>query len=127
MKTALINGSPKVKGSASGILLEDLKAYLQETEAVDYGFHTAAAAKEMTEVLNQADALVLQKGAAGNQQAGPASPEDDFPHLAQTVVEGSNQIAEGIHRQQHKKAEHNGQHRGSPGGGYGIGEIRAYH
>ena len=59
MKTALINGSPKVKGSASGILLEDLKAYLQETEAVDYGFHTAAAAKEMTEVLNQADALVF--------------------------------------------------------------------
>ncbi len=59
MKTALINGSPRVKGSASGILLEDLKAYLQETEAVDYGFHTAAAAKEMTEVLNQADALVF--------------------------------------------------------------------
>ncbi len=59
MKTALINGSPKERGSASGILLEDLKAYLQDTEAVEYGFHTSAAAKEMAEALNQADALVF--------------------------------------------------------------------
>lgn len=59
MKTVLINGSPKVKGSASGTLLEDLKAYLSETEIVEIGFHTGAVAKETTEILNQADALVF--------------------------------------------------------------------
>ncbi len=59
MKTALINGSPKVKSSNSGILLEDLKAYLVETEAVEFGLHTGTAAKEKAEALNQADALVF--------------------------------------------------------------------
>lgn len=59
MKTALINGSPKVSSSASRSLLEDLKAYLGETETVEFGFHTDNAAKEKAEELNLADALVF--------------------------------------------------------------------
>lgn len=59
MKIALINGSPKVKSGASGILLEDLKVYLGEAEVMEFGFHTGAVTGEETEVLNQADALVF--------------------------------------------------------------------
>lgn len=59
MKIALINGSPKVKSSASGILLEDLKVYLGETEVMEFGFHTGAVTGEEVEALNQADALVF--------------------------------------------------------------------
>lgn len=51
--------SPKVRSSASGILLEDLKAYLGETEVTEFGFHTDAVTKEEAETLNQADALVF--------------------------------------------------------------------
>lgn len=59
MKIALINGSPKVKSNASGILLEDLKAYLGEAEVMEFGFHTGAVTEEEAEALNQADALVF--------------------------------------------------------------------
>lgn len=59
MKIALINGSPKVRSSASGILLEDLKAYLGETEVMEFGFHTGAVTEQEAEALNQADALVF--------------------------------------------------------------------
>lgn len=43
--------SPKVRSSASGILLEDLKAYLGETEVTEFGFHTDAVTKEEAEAL----------------------------------------------------------------------------
>lgn len=59
MKIALINGSPKVRSSASGILLEDLKAYLGETEVMEFGFHTGAVTEEEVEALNQADVFVF--------------------------------------------------------------------
>ncbi len=60
MKTALINGSPKVKFSASGTLLEDLKPYLGEkTDVMEFGFHTGAVTEEEAESLNQADAIVF--------------------------------------------------------------------
>lgn len=52
MRIALINGSPKVKNSASGALLEDLKGYLGEkAEVVDFSFHAATISKEIIEVL----------------------------------------------------------------------------
>lgn len=59
MKAALINGSPKTKSSASGALLEDLKAYLGEAEVMEFGFHTDTVTGEEAEALNQADALVF--------------------------------------------------------------------
>ena len=41
MNIALINGSPKIKNSASGILLTGLKQQIANTaSAIDIGFHT---------------------------------------------------------------------------------------
>lgn len=59
MKIALINGSPKVKSGASGILLEDLKAYLGEAEVMEFGFHTGAVTGKEAEALHRTDALVF--------------------------------------------------------------------
>lgn len=59
MKAALINGSPKVKKSASGMLLESLKAYLGETEMLELGFHGSSVSGQEAEVLREADALVF--------------------------------------------------------------------
>lgn len=59
MKVALINGSPKVKSSASGTLLEDLRACLEETEVMEFGLHTDAVTREEAETLHQADVLVF--------------------------------------------------------------------
>lgn len=60
MRVALINGSPKVRDSASGILLEDLKEYLgKKAETAELGFHTAALSAETMEELAATDALVI--------------------------------------------------------------------
>jgi multimeric flavodoxin WrbA len=40
MKITLINGSPKLKGSASGILLNELKSLRSDDCMTEYGFHT---------------------------------------------------------------------------------------
>ena len=60
MKIALINGSPKVKDSASGVLLKDVKGYLGEkAETVQLGFHSSAVSEEVIEELSAADAWVF--------------------------------------------------------------------
>lgn len=60
MRVALINGSPKVKNSASGALLEDLKGYLGEkAEVVDFGFHSDAVSDEVIQELTGTDAWVF--------------------------------------------------------------------
>lgn len=60
MRIALINGSPKAKDSAGGILLEDLKGYLgEEAEVVQLGFRSSAVSEEVIEELSAADAWVF--------------------------------------------------------------------
>ncbi len=60
MRVALINGSPKVKNSASGVLLEDLKGYLGEkAEVADLGFHSDAVSDEVIQELTGTDAWVF--------------------------------------------------------------------
>lgn len=60
MKIALINGSPKVNNSASGILLADLKNYLgEEVKVMEKGFHTPSLSREMIEELAKADVWVF--------------------------------------------------------------------
>lgn len=60
MRIALLNGSPKVKNSASGTLLEDLKGYLeQKAEVVNFGFHSAAISEETIGELAKTDAWVF--------------------------------------------------------------------
>lgn len=40
MKIALINGSPKMKKSSSGMLLDDIKSYIsQQAEIIDINMH----------------------------------------------------------------------------------------
>ena len=47
MKIALINGSPKVNNSASGVILEDLKYYISEkAEILDIDFHKSVVSEE---------------------------------------------------------------------------------
>ena len=60
MKISLINGSPKVKSSASGALIEDLKGYLGEkAEVVEVGCHTATLTKEVIEKMAETEAWVF--------------------------------------------------------------------
>ena len=60
MRIAFINGSPKVKDSASGVLLEDLTAYLgSQADVVNFGFHSSAVSKEEITELEKADAWVF--------------------------------------------------------------------
>lgn len=60
MKIALINGSPKVNGSASRTLLDDLKGYFPENaDVVNFGFHSSAISKEVIEELTGTDAWVF--------------------------------------------------------------------
>ena len=47
MNIALINGSPKIKNSASGILLTGLKQQIANTASViDIGFHTMTVSEQ---------------------------------------------------------------------------------
>lgn len=60
MKIALINGSPKIKGSASGALLEDLKCIISENaEFLEVGLHKAAVPEDMVNKLTASDAWVI--------------------------------------------------------------------
>lgn len=60
MIVALINGSPKVKNSASRALLEDVKTYLLEkAEVIELTLRTATLPNEAKEVLAKADAWVF--------------------------------------------------------------------
>lgn len=60
MMIALINGSPKVKNSASGVLMEDVKTYLSEkAEVIELTLRTATLPNEAKEVLAKADAWVF--------------------------------------------------------------------
>jgi hypothetical protein len=41
MKISLINGSPKVKGSSSGVLLSELKVYFDGNDVTECGLHAS--------------------------------------------------------------------------------------
>ncbi len=60
MNIALINASPKARGSSSGILLDDLKRCLgQYNQIEELSFRTAMVSKEMVEKLKQADTWIF--------------------------------------------------------------------
>ncbi len=60
MKIALINGSPKVKNSASGTLLEDIKGYVGEkAELATFGFHSSSISTETIDELAKTDTWVF--------------------------------------------------------------------
>ena len=60
MRIVLINGSPKVNNSTSGVLLEDVKGYLGENaEVINLGFHSLAISEAVIEELAKADAWVF--------------------------------------------------------------------
>ena len=60
MKIALINGSPKVNNSTSGILLKNLKSALSKrAEVAEAGLHTASVSKEVLDKLRDADIWVI--------------------------------------------------------------------
>lgn len=60
MKIALINGSPKVKQSASGALLEDIKGYVSDkAEVVEIALHTAMVLEDIIKELREADVWVF--------------------------------------------------------------------
>ncbi len=60
MNIALINGSPKIKNSASGILLTGLKQQIANTaSAIDIGFHTMTVSEQNLEALRCAAVWVF--------------------------------------------------------------------
>ncbi|HKM34541.1 MAG TPA: hypothetical protein VJY54_07345 [Lachnospiraceae bacterium] len=60
MKIAMINGSPKGKNSASGVLLQDLKSYLTENaEIKEFCFNKPQIDERMMADLYPCDALVF--------------------------------------------------------------------
>lgn len=69
MRIALINGSPKVSGSASGILLNDLRTKLtkekcgetgfSEAEIAEVNLHTSSVPEKALKELKDADVLVF--------------------------------------------------------------------
>ncbi len=60
MKIALMNGSPKIKDSASGILLDELKSLRRDDCITEYNFHTPILPSEMNlEEFAQQDAAVF--------------------------------------------------------------------
>ena len=60
MRVALINGSPKIKKSASGAILKDLESYFPEDVTVQtYDVHTAQLSDDVIEELFHADAWVF--------------------------------------------------------------------
>lgn len=61
MKVALINGSPKIKNSASACLLNDVKTFLEQDNNTIYEYHfrkTQLNTKEMEE-LTECNVLVF--------------------------------------------------------------------
>ncbi len=60
MKIALINGSPKVKNSASGVILQGLKGYLGQTNmSQDFHLHTPQLSFRELAPIMACDALVF--------------------------------------------------------------------
>ncbi|MGX8709778.1 MAG: hypothetical protein ACQGTM_05955 [bacterium] len=60
MKIALINGSPKFKGSASGVILDELKGYFDGDVITECLFHAAVLpTQSQLESFGQQDALVF--------------------------------------------------------------------
>lgn len=60
MRIAMINGSPKVKNSASGALLEDIKYYFsKEEELVEVPLHGTSVSEDNVDKLNQAQAWII--------------------------------------------------------------------
>lgn len=60
MRIALINGSPKIKNSASSVLLEDIKGcWGENVEIVDLGLHSAEIPKEEIGKLAKTDAWIF--------------------------------------------------------------------
>lgn len=60
MRIALINGSPKVNNSASGILLDELKCcFSEEADVAEIGMHISSASEESLEKLKSADVWVF--------------------------------------------------------------------
>ena len=60
MKIALINGSPKIKESASAFLLEKLKGcFSEEAEFVEIGLHKSLVPEDAIKDLNDSDAWVF--------------------------------------------------------------------
>lgn len=60
MKLALINGSPKSHGSASGALLTDLRSYVKEkTEVTEIGLHKSVISEKVLEQLKNAQVWVI--------------------------------------------------------------------
>lgn len=59
MKTALINGSPKAKGSASGILLKELSTFLSGIEISEHCFRKGTLNEEEILEISSCEALVF--------------------------------------------------------------------
>ncbi|MCR4939544.1 MAG: hypothetical protein K5930_05485 [Treponemataceae bacterium] len=66
MKIAFINGSPKTKRNTSGIMLQNLRFFLEEHEAcssnmeiIEIGLHTASVSDSDMNTLKDADACVI--------------------------------------------------------------------
>ncbi|MDE6054609.1 MAG: NAD(P)H-dependent oxidoreductase [Lachnospiraceae bacterium] len=62
MRIALINGSPKVTNSASGVLLTDIKRFLitsSKTEIKEIGLHNTNVSKEILEILKNTDVWIF--------------------------------------------------------------------
>lgn len=60
MKISLINGSPKVKGSSSGIILDELKGYFDGHSVTEYALHAADRPTQLQlETWARQEALVL--------------------------------------------------------------------
>lgn len=60
MKIAFINGSPKVKDSASGLILEDLKKFINDPSRIsEYYFRKTFISEDEMNSLSECDALVF--------------------------------------------------------------------
>jgi multimeric flavodoxin WrbA len=61
MKIALINGSPKISGSASGSILQDLRSFLEDTADTiyDYHFKKPIVSAEEVAALSECDILIF--------------------------------------------------------------------
>ncbi len=59
MKIAFINGSPKIKGSASACILKDLKLFLNNNIISEYNFNKKKLTLKQMEELARCDILVF--------------------------------------------------------------------
>lgn len=60
MKIALINGSPKMKKSSSGMLLDDIKSYIsQQAEIIDINMHKPILSDKILKKIKSVDVFVF--------------------------------------------------------------------